>query len=715
MSVLVIPIDSSQVPENERKQQRVKIAIKEPGGIKSQVISVEPGQTQVKLDVDPKQALSIAVGPESASDEDLFHLQTLTARVSPNSWGDQKTLTIAPIALTPAWWRLWLRWCREFVIEGHVRCADGSPVPGAEVHAYDVDFFWWWSSVTQVGPTAITGPDGHFSITFRWCCGWWPWWWWELRHWRLEPLLVEKIQPVLKLNPTLRVPEPSPVPSLDFVALNPQPLPPGAATASRALTFPRTRKLDPSTIPAAREKLITVLPHVPDLERLRIWPWWPWTPWFDCAPDIIFRVTQNCGGGQVKVIVNENIFQARWDIPTHIDVTLVANQEACCIPHPDPDPLGDCAVLTGVCGDPGYIAANIGGNSAHPGGPDGYENPGGRDRPFSEGVTISGLIGVSPQSDYYEIEFSPHLANAWNPVPPAALLDFTRGYFDATQVFPNNWFYPGFPVKTFGTKHVYESRHHYESTHPPNNWGNVVTGRAWFLNVNLLAYIETAGNFADGAYDFRVKGYKSLANGDLDLTDPGVVLPGCGGHAENNLLVLSLDNRIVGPQQPGTVHVNTTEPDCGITAVSLGGSTILPCGARHLDPGTPLDIDFFVTDEPIGHLDHYELKLLWGLGNVRDLLAGANVDPGITLTTSTPGAQVGPDYAQAVAQGATRPTWTGGTMRLHFNDASATGSNVFPVTCCYLVELTVWKRNIVSCNGNLTYYNQMHYSFTVNV
>jgi hypothetical protein len=33
--------------------------------------------------------------------------------------------------------------------------------------------------------------------------------------------------------------------------------------------------------------------------------------WLDCTPDIIFRVTQNCGGGQNKVIVNENIFQAR--------------------------------------------------------------------------------------------------------------------------------------------------------------------------------------------------------------------------------------------------------------------------------------------------------------------------------------------------------------------------------------------------------------------
>jgi hypothetical protein len=48
-------------------------------------------------------------------------------------------------------------------------------------------------------------------------------------------------------------------------------------------------------------------------------------------------------------------------------------------------------------------------------------------------------------------------------------------------------------------------------------------------------------------------------------------------------------------------------------------------------------------------------------------------------------------------------------MHLRIPDAS----QVFPVTCCYLIELTVWKRNIVSCGG--VYYNQMHYSFTVTV
>jgi hypothetical protein len=58
------------------------------------------------------------------------------------------------------------------------------------------------------------------------------------------------------------------------------------------------------------------------------------------------------------------------------------------------------------------------------------------------------------------------------------------------------------------------------------------------------------------------------------------------------------------------------------------------------------------------------------------------------------------------------PIWNGGNITLHIDDAS----KVFPITCCYLIELTGWKRNIVNCVvDSLTYYNQAHYSFTVTV
>lgn len=723
MSELVIPIDVSQVTDKERGQQRVKVAVQQGDKVKSQIVAVDAGKAEVRLDVDPKSPVTIAAGPESVADEDIFKLQTITAGVSPALWGGKSSLTVQPIVVTPTWWRLWLTWCREFVVQGRVVCADGSPVPGAEVRAFDVDFFWWWSSIIQAGQTVVTDANGHFVIKFRWCCGWWPWWWWRLRAWRLEPVLIDKIYPILKLNPGLKFREPDPVPTLDIVNLNPQPLPPVQhppilATLPQiaqpqllqvqkplSATLATASKIDdPSIIAASRDKVLAALPRVPELERLRIWPWWPWTPWLDCTPDIIFRVTQNCGGGQAKVIVNENIFQTRWDIPTNLNVTLVANDQACCLPHEPPPPPGDCVVITDVCG---VTVNHIGGNAGAPA-PVGYADPGNRDRPFSEVINLSGQFGSSAQADYYEVESSPHGANAWTPVPPAALGDIVRGYFDSTQPFPNQWFYPGFPVKSFGSRHVYESRHHYEVTHPPANWGTPF-GRTWIANRDLLASIQTSGNFSDGAYDFRIIGYKALANGDLD-PNTRKVMDGCGGQ-QNNLVAVRLDNRIVAPPTPGSVHVNTSEPDCGILAVRLGGVSVLPCGAQQLQAGTPLEIDFFATDNPspIGHLDHYELYVKYDLGSIKNLLSAADV--GSFTLTPIAGGPAGPDYSQAVAQGAIRPTWNGGTMRLHIDDAS----KVFPKTCCYLVELTVYKRNIVNCNGNLAYYNQTHYTFTVTV
>lgn len=713
MSVLIIPVDASKITDADRKQQRVKVAVQQRDVIKSQVISVEGGKAEVKFDVDPKQPVSVAVGPENASDEDIFHLQTLTSTVSPTQWPAGQNLTVPALAITPNWWIGWLNWCRTFVITGRVVCADGSPVPGAEVTAYDVDFFWWWSSIVQVGGTAITDASGHFAMKFRWCCGWWPWWWWNLRRWRLEYDLVDKIQPVLKLNPRLKFPAPDPVPSLDFTTLNPQPLPPAAAGPA-GLALGKT--IDPTVLPGLREKLMAVLPHVPELERLRIWPWFPWAPWFDCNPDIIFRVKQRCGTGPAKVIYSENVFQTRWNAPTNLNVTLVANKDACCVPPPPNQPEGDCALITGVCGDPGVPVTQIGGNLGAPAAPAGYANPGGRDRPFAESVSFNGLFGTTAQADYYEIEYTPHGAAAWATVPEGALQDLYRQYHDSTIPFPlNPWTDVVFSPTPFAVAGgYYESRHHYELTHPPANWNDVLTGRAWSINANLIASIQTAGFFPEGTYDFRILGYKALAGGGPDLATRKV-LAGCGQNQNTNFLVLRIDNRVPpNPlNDPGSVHVATTEPDCGILSVNIGaGPAVQPCGAHPLKPPppfTPLDITFFVSDDPDGHLDHYEFVVKFDLGTVKNLLNPADVGA-LTLTT-TPGHQAGPDYSNALTQGAVRPTWRGGTMQLHIADAS----KVFPKTCCYVLELTVSKRNIVNCNGNLSYYNQMHTSFTVTV
>jgi hypothetical protein len=72
----------------------------------------------------------------------------------------------------------------------------------------------------------------------------------------------------------------------------------------------------------------------------------------DCAPDVIFRVTQNCvpsSTGGAAVVLDETIWDTRWDIPTTLNVTLVAGDNACCVPPSHPCLDGDCLALTGAC------------------------------------------------------------------------------------------------------------------------------------------------------------------------------------------------------------------------------------------------------------------------------------------------------------------------------------------------------------------------------
>jgi hypothetical protein len=58
-------------------------------------------------------------------------------------------------------------------------------------------------------------------------------------------------------------------------------------------------------------------------------------------------------------------------------------------------------------------------------------------------------------------------------------------------------------------------------------------------------------------------------------------------------------------------------------------------------------------------------------------------------------------------QGATRPHWAGGCIRLTIPDLK----KAFPKTCCYQLELRAYKRTIVSCYTG--YDNLSEYSFMV--
>ena len=93
--------------------------------------------------------------------------------------------------------------------------------------------------------------------------------------------------------------------------------------------------------------------------------------------------------------------------------------------------------------------------------------------------------------------------------------------------------------------------------------------------------------------------------------------------------------------------------------------------------------------------------------------------PGVTLGPSSlapswaPAAvQLGPNYADALGQGATSPVWSGGAVRLTVNAFAA-----FQVSCAYLLVLNVYKRTIVDCNpvGDDPQQNVSYQSFTIKV
>jgi hypothetical protein len=493
------------------------------------------------------------------------------------------------------------------------------------------------------------------------------------------------------------VSRPSPRLTLSFTELNPQPLPPRHANIARRTSG--STALSSATLPALRESLLASLPSVPEFERFCLWPWCPWWPWLDCDPNIIFQVSQVCGGLN-KVILNENVWQARVDIPTNLNVTLTATTEACTIPPPPNQPEGDCFLFTVACSVP---ASDIGLTCDALAG---LANPGVEDQPFTGEVVVSGQFGTAATADYYGLTYRP--AQPCPPptsvpfvaVPSAALQAFTRIYFDATQPYPNQWYYPVFQPqpKTSGsaTVTVYESRQLYETQNPPPNWGNVMTGRSWTYNTDVIAVVDTAGFFSDGAYEFQVVGYTLNADGSLTANGP---LPGCGepstaGVNNNNDFALFFANPTAGE----------VEPDAQINSITFNGVPLSACGIQTLASGQPIafTVNFTAADTE-GFLDYFTLSLQSGTDTPVPLTLNS------TTLTASAGVQIGPDYADAISQGATRPDWSGGTMVYSLPDASS----LFTKSCAYELILNVYKRNIVNCGDDDPYYQTAYYSFTV--
>ncbi len=723
---LVVPLDASGIGDRE-PGELVKVAARSGDGkIVSASVKLEKGGTgraTLGFASVPK-ALHVAIGPADASDEELMALQTVTLDVTARQWAGKRALELAPVALSPYYWYWWRRWCRTFVIRGVLRCPDGSPVPGAKVCAYDVDWFWWWSS-RQLIACDTTDASGAFAMKFRWCCGWWPWWWRRRRFWRLEPDLFKRIQPELLRDPSLpRIGDPMPKPSLEIFET--------LLSEDGAPATPGLAKLDPERLPALAERLVKRLPRIPEFECLRIWPWRPWLPWWDCHPDIVFEATQVCDGVE-HVVLTETVWDTRWDIPTVLDVSLVSNDEACCLGQRD-DPEGDCLVIDSACDD---LVANIGGNPpAAPGvaaPTDGFRNPAGgstwSDRPYAGNVPISGRFGLSADVDFYEFEISDDDGLTWGSMPPAAAGNFSRLYWGPKvgTMDPPAWHTVPFSFNmvedTGGTDHyVVRSRQRFEADNEPASWG---TSRFWWsVTMYRLMTWKTAGLFADGRYRLRVRSW-TLTGAKLGASE---VLPLCNTKDDNGIVV-TLDNRTTtgGPTNAngqacggGTVHICTTEPDTDIVSVKIlhpdsSVTEVAPCGNEPVTAADQVLIDF-VAHDPDGHLGQITLNAHWGEDQVHSLLSLGTLSP---LSPSPVGwaptaAQVGPTYgaAQSFPQTAVPPIWHGGAMRLTISNAT----DAFPISCCYLLRLIARKRTIVSCDDDTwTHVNRSERSFMIQV
>jgi hypothetical protein len=747
--ILQVPLDASGIANFNPDHPVKVVAYNRSGAVAGSAVArldaKGKGSAEITFAGNPG-GVRVAVGPDDATDEELKNLQTLTVNVSPGQW-KEKTLKLNPIVISPYYWWWWGVWCQNYTINGRLVCADGSPVPGATVCAYDVDWWWWWISEQQVG-CAVTDASGSFQITFRLCCGWYWWWWWEGRIWRVDPTLADLIVPILQKVPGIKIPPlPDPAPDLQiFESLLAQTSAPTLTVANnlvqqsaRALgsvsASANQGAINPGTLETLRTQLLTRLPASAELLRLCVWPWCPWWPWAECDADILLRATQNCNG-QNNVIYSESIWQARSDIPNQLNVTLVANDQACCLAQGCQDancPAGDCVLPFDICAT---TAASVGGNpGADMAAPTiGYENPGGAspgvpggDRPFSQDVVLSTNFGDAYSGDYYEFEWATSSSGPWSAMPPAANGGFDRVYWDA--MLTQHWVpFPTYSINSpDGLRNVYESRQHYEA----NNSIGIGWDQCVDCNYPTLIVWQTDNNFVNGTYYLRMKSWTRPGYaGDLSNKK---ITPFCGDKPEDNYTVIAIDNRpdpgpsaghpLDHPCGPGTVHICTTQPDCNIFSVTIGGQQAGACSNITAQDSDPVVIDFMVHD-PDGMLAYYALSCNYGLDLTEDLIDvnGVHIGtiaPGVGPTYATswigPAAQIGPDYGSALTtkpmQGATAPIWEGGTIRL-----TTTVGALFPETCCYQLQLWVYKRDIVNCYYGIDtngYYNLTELSFTV--
>lgn len=630
--------------------------------------------------------------------------------------------------------------CRKYRVRGRVVCRhwrfeDGhfhfcdDPVPGATVEVYDVDRLWFFS-VKDLVTTATTGIDGTFEAEFTWCCL--PWRPWFDRPWYVDPELLHGVRLAVD-SLRARVPVPIPDPPPDPAGLESFVRSVGTALqVAQAKPTPGTALAQMSDVEVAAGLQL----HLPHLV-----PNWPWRPRRDCAPDLLLRATQKCGGS-VQVIYEEGSEQTPWNAPTDVSVTILANDKACCIPACDDPDCDDCFKFTNVGSTP---VQNIGGNDPVAPVADkflGVAGPGGADLLFGGTLDIFGTLGSLADLDYYELEDSTDDELTWSPLPAATLAPLEKSFWGVPcgGVGIPQWnpisVVPEAIADTSATvHHVYQTRARFQAQCPGAPWEDPADpGSRWWDSRRDRALVWTTSKVEsppqalapfttfvetpqvpDGLHRLRVIGWK--INAANQLTDRRVVLR-CNTLEEERLLI-RLDNRTIinhpasttsHPWGPGYVHIGSVDPDCDfVSIVRNEGQTsevvVDACSVVELSDTDSLTVHFLVSTPPADndrHLGGYWMTVHHGESAYFDA-----VSTGVLSATAP--AHPGRTYASAVTQGEDRRWWGGGNFSLKLPGSA------FEETCAYLFRLHAYKRVFNGSTAHEYFHaNDAEFSFTIN-
>lgn len=726
------------------------LAAKEIDTAEIKEFSRVPVTLEFEAEGDKPAGAYLTIGPNVA-DREFLAIETHRLWIAPRQFSDAVAdLSGEKLRLPRYLFKRWLWLCRRFTITGRVvKRLDGcdEPVPGATVAAYDVDCWWFWWRRDLVAST-VTNPDGTFEMAFTWCCL-------LPRFVRKPPYVINPdllkhltevlyphigpIPPKVLKDPkvfegflTQRVtPDPIPGPTPSLLISRETRLRPAGLAASPTLPLPPPRRaaaLDVPVTASVAASLSKPMAALVDKLRPRLPPWWPCWPFRpkDCTPDIVFKVTQVCDGDEL-ILVDENPFQTRWNIPQTLDVTLLASEDACSVPVCEEPPAGDCLKFTKVnCVDVGNIGTAIGPPDLR-----GYAGPGSGDHPFAENIRMRGLFGTGSDVDYFKPEYA-FDGGAFKDFPEPSLIAFSRKYWapppGSPPATPAQWNLVLFKPHAVDGIVVYKTLNKAEEENPlPAGW---LWGYLW-NDFDTLFYWNSRLLEGDGLYTIRLLGYRwdSAANALVDAH----VMETCDIQlAQDEEQMVRIDNRLADdpsyalsttrPCGAGTIHLCTYEPDCDFLLVEqvknpgAASQEILPidpCDVIKLADGDQIVIHFAASDQD-GHFLGYSMHAHWGENAVFNVLTHGSLAPDPTALT-------GPSYGSTFSgpQGLyraglpagdpehDRPFWYGGSYKV-----TVPGSAF--ETCAYTLTLRVWKRTIVSCQD--PYYvhvNWCSYSFTI--